>query len=1016
MKQSISLLLLSAFSSGFVANATEDWRNPLVNEINRMEVHADYSFSNTISLNGMWQFNWVENSDERPLDFYSTSFDDSKWSKINVPALWELNGYGDPVYRNLGYPWSNFWAVNPPNIEDKHNYVGSYRRYVDIPDEWLKQKVVLHIGSATSNVYVWVNGHKVGYSEDSKLSCEFDISKYLHKGKNLIALQIFRWCDGSYLEDQDFWRLSGISRDCYLYALPKLHFKDVELVPDLINNYTDGKLYINTSSTGKGYVKATLFDSDDKEITTVKYNAISGLSKALLEVKNVRTWSAESPYLYKLVVTLSDKSGKIVQTTEHNVGFRKVELDKKNAQMLINGKPVLIKGVNRHEMSPIGGYAVTHEEMERDILVMKKLNVNAVRTCHYPDDPYWYELCDRYGLYTICEANVESHGMGYGDKTLAKNDNFALAHMQRNQRMVEIYKNHPSIIIWSMGNEAGFGPNFEAVYNWIDERDSTRLIHYEQSGHNKYTDIVCPMYCDYYWMEHYANNPERYRPLIQCEYAHAMGNSMGGFKEYWELIRKYPALQGGFIWDYADQALHRIRKDGIREYTYGGDYNNYDVSDNNFNCNGLVSPDRVFNPHAYEVKYFYQNIWTDGIDVSNGKISIFNEKFFTDLSNCVLHWNIICDGRNIRSGVVSDINVGPQQKREVLLGYSADQLPPSGELYLNLTYILSSSEGILEAGEQIAYQQLPIRTLSAESYIGNISDNGDQLTIVHNADKSCTVSSDKFSYSFDNQGFLSDIIIDGKHMLKEGSSIRPNFFRAPTDNDMGAWIQKHFSVWQNPLLLCEKYEVTMNNNGVIVSTQYSMPDVFSHLDIKYRINNEGIIELETSLRVDTTKKDIPGMFRYGVRFEMPDTYDKILYYGRGPIENYVDRKASQNIGLYYEDVDEQYYPYIRPQESGNKSDLRYYAVVDGSGRGLKFCSNEYFSASALPYTRENLSPWLDKKQYHSTDLSDERLTSVSIDLCQMGLGCVNSWGAWPLKQYQVPYGDYKQKIVIIPMR
>lgn len=1015
MKHSYAFLTLMFVCPCFHATAQNEWNDPLVNEVNRMEAHADYPFTNTISLNGSWRFNWVENANERPTDFYLESFDDSKWDNMNVPALWELNGYGDPVYRNVGFAWSNFWPVDPPKIEVKRNHVGSYRRYIDIPDEWLKQQTVLYIGSATSNVYVWVNGKKVGYSEDSKLACEFDITKYLRKGKNLIALQIFRWCDGSYLEDQDFWRLSGISRDCYLYSLPKVHITDVELVPDLVNNYTDGKLYINVSANGKGKLSASLFDADNKEIKQHSFNSTVGQSKAVIDVPSVKTWTAETPDLYKLVITLTNKSGKVLQSTSHNVGFRKVEHDKKNAQMLINGKPILIKGVNRHEMSPVGGYAVTREEMERDILVMKKMNINAVRTCHYPDDPYWFELCDRYGLYTICEANLESHGLIYGDRSLAKDSLFTLAHLQRNQRMVEIYKNHPSIIIWSMGNEAGFGENFKAVYNWLDKRDSTRMVHYEQSGHNEYTDIVCPMYCDYYWMEHYANNPERYRPMIQCEYAHAMGNSMGGFKEYWDLIRKYPSLQGGFIWDFADQALHRMRKDGVREYTYGGDYNNYDVSDNNFNCNGIVSPDRVLNPHAYEVKYFYQNIWTKPVDINNGIVEIYNEKFFTDLSNCSLSWQIMCNGKVSCVGSVDKLDVAPQSSAQIRLGYSSNDLPQNGELMLNVTYYLKRAEGILEAGEQIAYCQMPIRELSASDFAATVSPKCDKVNIVKSAD-SYTISSDNFAYSFNAQGFISDITVDGKKILKEGSTLRPNFYRAPTDNDMGARIQQKFSVWQNPVINLENLDVATTDNGVCVKAQYTMPEVFAKLNFNYRINNDGVLVIESTFEADTTQKEVPGMFRYGVRFEMPQTYDKIVYYGRGPVENYSDRKESQLVGLYSEDVDDQYYPYIRPQESGAKSDLRYFRVADGSGRGLCIYSDELFTASAIPYTREMLAPWLDKRQYHSTDLTDEQLTAVTVDAHHMGLACVNSWGAWPLKEYQVPYTNYTQRIIIVPTR
>lgn len=1016
MKRVYTLIAGLMCSTALFFGQSDEWKNPAVNEINRLTSHADFEYENTLSLNGLWKFNLVKNANERPLDFFKEEYDDSKWVEMNVPGLWEMNGFGDPVYRNIGYAWSNFWEVAPPTIKDEYNHVGSYRRVVSIPEDWSGQKVYLHIGSATSNVYVWINGKMVGYSEDSKLSCEFDVTKYLRKGENLIAMQIFRWCDGSYLEDQDFWRLSGISRDCYLYSLPALHIEDVELSTKFTDSYAKGLLSLKVKTSGKGQLKAVLHNDNNDIVSSISFNTTKGVSEGVITVDNVKKWSAEEPNLYKLSVTLYDKSGKEMQSITNAVGFRTIELDKEKAQLLVNGKPILIKGVNRHEISPIGGYAVTREEMLRDILTMKKLNINAVRTCHYPDDPYWYRLCDKYGLYVICEANIESHGMGYGEKTLARNAAYALAHMQRNKRMVEVYKNHPSIIIWSMGNEAGYGPNFEAVYDWIKSRDNSRLVHYEQAGHKRCTDIVCPMYCDYKGMERYANSNDKYRPMIQCEYAHAMGNSMGGFKEYWDLIRKYPSLQGGFIWDYADQALHRRKQDGTLEYTYGGDYNSYDVSDNNFNCNGIVSPDRVFNPHAYEVKYFYQNIWTEPLDIVNGKVKVFNENYFTDLSKYFVTWSIICDGKKVCSGHVENLDIASQQWGEISLGYTEKELPKKGELFLNVSYRLKKSDGILDSDSEVAYQQLVIREKDYDYFRPDVQKGFDKL-VVEQENGICKISCDDFMYSFDKEGFLAGMVVSGKKYLLEGSKIRPEFYRAPTDNDMGAGIQKKFAVWDNPKFSLVSFDTNRSDSGVVVTAKYKLDEVYAIIDMRYVINNDGVIVVDSRFEADESKKEeVPGMFRYGMRFEMPMSFDRVEYYGRGPVENYCDRKESQMVGLYEERVSDQYYPYIRPQESGTKSDLRYYKVCDGSGKGLKIYSDRLFSASATPYTRENLAPWQEKRQYHSTDLKNEKLTAVNVDLCQMGLGCVNSWGAWPLKEYQVPYRDYVQKIVIIPVK
>lgn len=630
----------------------QKWQDPNVNAFNRAAMHSSFfayesleaannssqqSSSNYLSLNGTWKFNWVENAWQRPTDFYKVGYNDMDWGKMPVPGIWELNGYGDPQYVNIGYAWRSQYKNNPPIVPEENNHVGTYRQEIILPASWKGKDIVAHFGSVTSNISLYVNGKYVGYSEDSKLEAEFNLTKYLKPGKNLIAFQVFRWCDGSYLEDQDFWRFSGVGRDCYLYARNKTHLEDIKVIADLDRDYKNGLLKVKLDVKGKANVNLILSDAQGK--TVVEKNVTgSGMITTDMEVANPLKWTAETPNLYKLTAVVKQGS-KILEVIPLKVGFRKVE--KINNQLCVNGQPILIKGVNRHELDPDGGYVVSRERMVQDILMMKKFNVNAVRTCHYPNNNLWYDLCDEYGIYVVAEANIESHGMGYGDATLAKNSQFAKAHMERNQRNVYRNFNHPAVIIWSMGNEAGFGGNFEACYKWIKNYDSSRLVQYEQAGQNDYTDIFCPMYYDYKRSEEYGQATDKTKPLIQCEYAHAMGNSEGGFKEYWELVRKYPMYQGGFIWDFVDQSIHWKDKSGNLIYGYGGDFNPYDASDNNFLDNGLISPDRKPNPHFYEVGYYYQSIWTKIIDVENGMIEIFNEYFFRDLSDFICNGNLL---------------------------------------------------------------------------------------------------------------------------------------------------------------------------------------------------------------------------------------------------------------------------------------------------------------------------------------------------------------------------------------
>ena len=1032
-----------------------EWHDLQVNEINRLPLHtmhfaydpndfpgtgAEYldkkKSMNYLSLEGTWKFNWVANADERPTDFYKTDLDDSKWNNIQMPGNWEMLGYGQPEYVNVGFAWRGHFDQQPPAVPTKDNHVGSYRREINIPSNWDGKRVIAHFGSVTSNIYLYVNGKFAGYAEDSKVAAEFDITPFLKKGKNLIAFQTFRWCDGSWCEDQDFWRLSGPARENYLYARSKDHrLLDVRVETELKNNYKDGALNITAKVQGNTLAYFGLYDPDGKEvIVTGTDNVRNGVAKYQLRVKNVRKWSAETPNLYTLVVSPIQNGGMYLpyEIVQVKVGFRKVEI--KNKQFLVNGQPVLLKGADRHEMDPDEGYNVSEQRMIQDIMMMKRMNINAVRTSHYPNDPRWYDLCDKYGLYVVAEANQESHGFQYGDDAAAKKPEFAKQIMERNQHNVSMFFNHPSIVTWSMGNETVMGDNFLKAYKWIKEQDKTRPVQYEQARRGEGTDIFCPMYYSVAASEKYAKDPNSPMPLIQCEYNHTMGNSGGNLSDYWVLIRKYPILQGGFDWDFVDQALHRnivkpmsilpykMNNEELRkiEYCYGGDYNKYDPSDNNFNCNGIIGPDRQMNPHAYEVAYQYQNIWAKMVNAETGEVSVHNENFFRDLSNYALVWSLEEDGVETQNGTIADLDVPAQQTKNFTIPYDKSKIKGK-EVFLNIDFRLKEAEPLLTAGQVMAYAQLPVVTKQACS--GDCSKmlaqghGKKKMKLAAKKNNVVAVTTPNLTFKIDRStGLISEYAYNGKSLLGEGGTLKPNFWRAPTDNDMGAGLQKKFKAWKNPQMNLKNIDVKKDKktNSVTILTSFDMPEVQGQMDITYVVfANTGAVKVTEDFKATEGAK-VSDMFRFGMLMQMPYTMEKSNYYGRGPIENYSDRKDCMRIGVYTDDADNQYFPYIRPQESGTKSDIRWWKQTDATGLGLQVKSCTPFYASAIHFDTEELDDGDDKEQRHSFDLKKSKFTNLFLDSAHMGVGGENSWGAWPLEKYRVHYGNKTFTFTLIP--
>ncbi|WP_312482514.1 glycoside hydrolase family 2 TIM barrel-domain containing protein [Sphingobacterium multivorum] len=1012
------------------------WLDETITEENRLPMHTDFvTFPNTsqivnsdwressayLSLNGPWKFKWADSPSKLPANFESLTYDDHLWANFQVPANWELNGYGFPMYTTSGFEFTYLIGKpNPPIVPMDFNPTAVYRREVVIPEDWQGKPIILHIGAAKSNLSVWVNGQYVGYGEDSKLPSEFDVTRYLRKGKNLITMRVMRWGVANYLEDQDMWRLSGITRDCYLLARQPIYLRDIQLAPTLNDSFDEGqlntKLIFNQSSQDELRAEVSLHRNG--RLVSVKTVKVSGQEMDIAQtIERPALWSAEMPNLYQVTVKLIDHEGKLSEVVPQQVGFRRVEI--KEGQLHVNGQPILIKGINRHETDPVTGHVISKENMLRDVQLMKKFNINAVRTSHYPNAEYWLQLCDQYGLYVIDEANIESHGMGYDlSYTMANRPTWEKAHVARVERLIQRDRNHPSVIIWSMGNEAGNGYNFYRAYLRMKELDKSRPVQYERAVNNYgelrfdwNTDLIVPMYASPSAMENYAaRNPKPQRPFIQCEYAHAMGNSLGNFKDYWDIIRANKGIfQGGYIWDFVDQCFIKINAKGDTVYTYGGDYEPKEaITDWNYASKGIFYANRTPYPHAWEMKKVYQDIHSSLM--KEKKIQVYNERFFTGLDNVELQWELIVDGKKAQSGLISHLNVLPQQYGVLSIPYQTDA---RGEKFLNLTYRLKKAEPLLPMGHIIATEQLslggvfqPKTTIVAQGKIKTERKDGNLI-----------ISAKQLQMEFDlKSGWLTRYHYKGRDLMDEHALFKTNYWRAPNDNDFGANTPEKLKSWKQVTDSIELLEIRSEliDSLVYVYAAYKMPQVYGQLAMKYCINQRGEMRVSQSFTADTTKK-VAVLPRFGMQWIMPAGFEAINYYGRGPQENYIDRNFASHVGIYKQTVDQQYFPYVMPQETGNKTDVRWMEIRNKQGEGLFFTADSTFSMSALHYFDKDLDDGPKRQQRHAADLDKRKQTQVNIDLRQMGVGGINSWGAWPLHEYTLPYKDYSFSFVLKPV-
>lgn len=1013
-----AFMFLSFFNLAVCFADVNDWENPAVFQISREPARAsflgypdeksaitdDFELSPWyMSLNGAWKFKWVPKPADKPAGFYETTFDDASWGTLKIPSNWELNGYGIPIYTNVNYPFPK----NPPYIDHADNPVGSYRKTIEIPETWSGRRVYLHFEGGASAMYVWVNGHKAGYTENTKSPAEFDITDYVKKGKNLIALEVYRWSDGSYLEDQDFWRLSGIDRNVYLYTTENTRIADFFVRSGLDKGYTRGELELDVTLRNYNkdfqncFVEVSLFDEVGNTVFSGKQKAKlkSGSGKQLYfsgKVDSPRLWSDESPYLYTLVLSLKDKNGRLIEATSTKTGFRTVEL--KNGRLLVNGKPILVKGVNLHEHNYLTGHYQDKETMIQDIKTMKMLNINAVRCSHYPQPPLWYKLCDQYGIYLVDEANIETHGMGaefqaWFDQAEhpAYLPEWKETHLDRVHSLVERDKNHPSVIIWSLGNECGNGPVFYEAYDRVKKRDKTRLVQFEQAGEHSNTDIVCPMYPSIERMKEYAARPDAGRPFIMCEYAHAMGNSTGNFKEYWDIIRQSPNMQGGFIWDWVDQGFLTKDEAGRSYWAYGGDLGGQNYThDENFCHNGIVWPDRTLHPGAYEVKKVYQNILFKDVNVAQGIISVKNEFNYTDLKNFLFEYEVLENGEKIEGGMF-DLTGLPGSETEVRLDLPRLKSREGVEYWLNVYAYTKEETALLPLHHELAKEQFMIGKSGyferEYKHAGSaMKEEGKRIILTSGGSE---IAVDK------STGALVYYKSGDKNYFRLMPEL--NFWRAPVDNDFGNNMPVRNNIWRTAGKNYEVRKTEVVQEGCGIVSEIFLKDVASFVKIGYTLLSDGALKIDVGYQAGRT--DLPDIPRFGMIMTLDESLDNFTYYGRGPRENYSDRNYAAHAGIYSGIVADQYVPYTRPQENGNKTGVRWLTLTDSHGNGIRIDGVQPLSVSALHNYPADFDPGLTKKQQHASDITPRKEVVLCVDLAQRGVGGNNSWSDYPLEQY-----------------
>jgi beta-galactosidase len=1018
-------------AAGALQAQTPEWENPEIFGINKEATRATalpYSSEQQAvadvyaqspyyrSLDGTWKFSWHKRPADKPEGFYKEGYDVAEWGSIQVPGNWELQDYGVPIYTNSAYPH----PVNPPYIDHSDNPVGCYVREFDLPDAWSGRRVFLHFESGLTAMYVWVNGQYVGYSEVTKSAAEFDITPYVKPGANKIAIESYRWSDGAYLEDQDFWRLSGFDRSIYLYSTAQVRIRDFFAKGDLDASYKNGLFSLDL--TLKNYLKTEeavqtevqLLDASGKSLlkkpqaATLKPEAEALLSFAASKVSSPRLWSNETPYLYTLLITLKDKSGATLEVTSSKVGFRKVEI--KNAQLLVNGKAILVRGVNMHEHNPYTGHVQDEATMRRDIALMKQHNINAVRTCHYPQSPLWYKLCDEYGLFVVDEANLESHGLGYGPNNVANFPEWREAHLDRVIRLVERDKNHPCVIGWSLGNEASNGKAFFDMYDWAKARDNTRPVQYEQAGENRNTDIVCPMYPRIERMKRYAARTDVTRPYIMCEYSHAMGNSSGNFQEYFDIIATAPHMQGGFIWDWVDQGIAATDNSGRKYWAYGGDIGGYQYThDQNFCANGLITPDRKPHPGLYEVKKVYQDILFFAKDLSKGVITVENRFLYKNLSEYDFRWELFRNGEKTAEGNLT-IAQASGTKKDVTIPLPALQKESGVEYFLNLYAYTKTDTEMIPAGHEVAREQfaLPAGGYFAEAVA---SPSSGAVETAHEDDNRLVLKAGEVTIVFSKRsGALESYQYGGKPLII--SAPQPDFWRAPTDNDYGNRMPEISQIWQlagrNKTL--ENFSVSNSATGAVVTAEYTLSYVSSPYTVQYTVLGSGAVRVKTSWKAG--RKGLPELPRFGMQMRLPAEFDAFAYYGRGPWENYSDRNTSSFIGIYGSSVAEQAYDYIRPQENGNKTDVRWLTLTNSEGLGLKVTGAQPLSVKVAHNPAEDLDFGVTKKNSHPCEITPRWEIFLNVDYLQRGVGGDDSWGALPHQPYRLLGDAYEYEYQI----